>query len=152
MIDAQRSKILSESDNLARARTIQAAITLQRDRYTNASTRAAQLLTNSGQTESGVAPLGAAETPRTPRFPNKPFIFGGALALGGGFGVLLALFLEFLGRRVRSGGDLTSVMSAPLLAVVPNTAVRVSVWRRLSSRLPRVRIRLLPRRRRLAEA
>jgi uncharacterized protein involved in exopolysaccharide biosynthesis len=152
MIDAQRSKILSESNNLSRAEEIQAAIALRRDEYSKASTRSAQLLTNSGGTETGIAPLGAAQTPLKPKFPNKPFILGGTLVLGGAFGVLLALFLEFLGRRVRNASDLTAVISAPLLAVVPNTAARESIWKRLRPRLPRLRIGFLQRRRRVAEA
>lgn len=152
MIEAQRSKILSQSDNLAKARAIQFAIARRRIEYTNASTRAAEFLTKSGGTETGMAPLGVAEAPLAPKFPNKPFILGGTLVLGGMFGAMLTLFLEFLGRRVRYPIDLSAVMSAPLLAIVPNTSAKVGWLQRLRPRLPKLHRKILPFRRRVVEA
>lgn len=152
MIEAQRSKILSQSDNLAKARAIQFAIARRRIEYTNASTRAAEFLTKSGGTQTGMAPLGVAEAPLAPKFPNKPFILGGTLVLGGMFGAMLTLFLEFLGRRVRYPIDLSAVMSAPLLAIVPNTSAKVGWLQRLRPRLPKLHRKILPFRRRAVEA
>jgi succinoglycan biosynthesis transport protein ExoP len=57
-------------------------------------------------------------TPQNPSFPNMPLIMFGALGFGLGFGILASLLIELFGRRVRGAEDVTSVIDAPLLAVI----------------------------------
>ena len=82
--------------------------------------------------DTGLTPLDAAVTPKSPIFPNKLLILGGAIALGLGVGVLVALLAELFGRRVRGYEDLASAIDAPLLAIIAGPA------KRRRRRLPRL--------------
>ena len=50
--------------------------------------------------------------------PASIVIIGGSLGLGLVFGLLIALLVELLDRRVRSPEDLTAALGLPVLAVL----------------------------------
>ena len=62
--------------------------------------------------------MGTAFVPDQPSFPNRPLIIGGSFGLGLAFGLLIALLVELLDRRVRSPEDLTAALGLPVLAVL----------------------------------
>jgi succinoglycan biosynthesis transport protein ExoP len=117
-IAAQRSRVMANRENIERLRQLQTQVDVRREQYVRAATRAAELRREAETTETGASRLGDAVTPTEPVFPNRPLIVLGALVLGFGLGVLLALLAEMLGRRVRSIKDLNDAVDAPLLAIV----------------------------------
>ena len=115
---------------------------LRRNEFQNTATKAAQFRQEAAIGDSGLTPLGAAVTPRSPQFPNKPLILMGSLCLGVAFGVMVALLMELFGRRVRGVEDLQSSIDLPLLAVVaapPNPGASRGLRRaiRINSPSPR---------------
>ncbi len=64
----------------------------------------------------------------------------GAVAVGFGLGVMLALLLELLKRRVRSEDDLMAASGAPVLATVgtvrPPNSIRSKLIRLMERRRP----------------
>ena len=60
-----------------------------------------------------------AESGCLPTFPNRPLLAAGGLGVGLALGMMLALFLEFNDRSIRTEKDAASVMDLPLLISVP---------------------------------
>ena len=63
--------------------------------------------------------LSTAGMPDAPTFPNRPLLAAGGLGVGLALGLMLALFLEFSDRSIRTEKDASSVMDLPLLISVP---------------------------------
>ena len=63
--------------------------------------------------------LAAAGLPESPSFPNRPLLAAGGLGAGLGIGLLIAIFLEFSDRSIRTEKDAAAVMELPLLISVP---------------------------------
>jgi len=135
-LQAQKSKVLANRENLATLRQLQDEVDVRRDQFTKATQAAAQLHAQSATDDAGVSVLSEAVAPERPSFPNVPLVFLGALALGFTLGLLAALLTELLNRRVRTERDLRDVVhDAPLLAVVgPDSAERTHWWRSLLRR------------------
>jgi uncharacterized protein involved in exopolysaccharide biosynthesis len=55
----------------------------------------------------------------SPTFPNRPLLAAGGLGVGLALGLLLAVFLEFSDRSIRTEKDAAAVMDLPLLISVP---------------------------------
>ncbi|MCW5758151.1 MAG: hypothetical protein KIS90_00090 [Phenylobacterium sp.] len=102
--------------------------------------RAAQLNQEAEVLEAGVVPLAAAATPQAPDFPKKGLTMGVSIPLGLAFGVMIALLLELITRRVRSASDLASVVDAPVLAVLQNPSARRRRGPLLAFSIPRKRV------------
>ena len=117
MLEAQKSKVMAQRDKVERLRQLQAEVNIRREQFTRAASRTAALRQEAEIGDAGITRLDGATTPRRPIFPNVPLILGGGAALGLGFGILVALITELLGRRVRGIEDL-SVLDAPVLGVV----------------------------------
>jgi uncharacterized protein involved in exopolysaccharide biosynthesis len=125
--ETQKARVISMRDKLDRLNQLQREVDLRRDQYEKAAQRAADFRLQANVVESGLTVLGSAVAPTKPDFPNMPLITFGAIAFGGGLGVLLALLIEMLGRRVRSIDDLEDAIGAPVLAVVSD-AKREAKW------------------------
>lgn len=123
----QKSRVLANSDKLEQLRQMQAEVDLRRAQFDKTSNRAAEYSQEAGVADTGITPLGAAITPAKPSFPNVPLIVAGSLGLGLAMGLLMALLVEFMGRRIRGPEDLQALEEAPLLAVVSAPASRVSL-------------------------
>ncbi|MGB8434665.1 MAG: Wzz/FepE/Etk N-terminal domain-containing protein [Burkholderiales bacterium] len=72
-----------------------------------------------------------------PSFPNWPLNLALAVVLGAVLGVLIALIMESLDKRVRTEADVTDALEVPLLAVLPHARRPRAVTKRM---------RLLPHR------
>ena len=125
-VAAQTTKVIQKRDKIERLNQLQAEVTMRREQYNKSMGRIAELRQEASVADAGVSTLAEALMPDKPKFPNKPLILGGALALGFGLGLLLSLLLELFGRRVRSVEDLRAALDVPLLAIIdgPPTAKR----------------------------
>jgi len=121
---AQRSRVIAKRDELEQLRRLQAEVDVRREQYVKTATRAAELRQEAEVTDAGLTLLGSAVLPSSPAFPNKPLILLGAFGFGLAFGVLLALLLELLNRRVRSVEDMSTIVEVPLLAVITGPSDR----------------------------
>ncbi len=63
--------------------------------------------------------LTPAQLPDAPAFPNRPILAAGGLAAGFGLGVLIAMWLEFSDRCIRTEKDIAVAMDLPMLIAVP---------------------------------
>ena len=116
--ERQKAKVLGQSDKLDKLRQLQSEIELRKDQYLKATQRVAEFRLQSNVDNTGIMPLADAVVPTVPSFPDVPMIMGGAMVVGLGFGVLLALLTELLARRVRSADDLSYASGAPNFAIV----------------------------------
>jgi succinoglycan biosynthesis transport protein ExoP len=117
-VTAQKAKVIGKADKIGTLTQLQSEVDLRHDEFTATSAKAAQFRQEAALSDSGLTPLGAAVTPKSPQFPNYMLIIPGSLFLGLAVGVLVALLMELFGRRVRGVEDLASVVDLPLLAVV----------------------------------
>lgn len=104
--NAQVQKVLAQRGKADEARRLSVEVAVLREQYQKASTRMAELEQQSQSIESGLSLLGTATAPEKPSFPNWPLIILGSLGLGLLLGVVAALLVELLARRVRSAADL----------------------------------------------
>lgn len=126
MLEQQKAKVMAQREEVERLRLMQDEIDLRREQYKQAVARAAQLRQEAEVAEAGVSSLANAVTPQSPEFPKKGLTMAASIPAGAALGMLLALVLELLGRRVRSAEDLSSAASAPVLTVIHNPAARRS--------------------------
>jgi polysaccharide chain length determinant protein (PEP-CTERM system associated) len=63
--------------------------------------------------------LSAAGTPDSPSFPNRPLLAGGGFGVGLSLGLLLAIWMEFSDRSIRTEKDVAAAMDLPMLISVP---------------------------------
>jgi uncharacterized protein involved in exopolysaccharide biosynthesis len=117
-LQAQKSRVIGQRDQVERLRQLQGEVDLRRAQYTRMAGRAADLMLQAAATDTGMRPLGVVVTPRKPIFPNKLLMMGGAAGLGLGLGLGLALLVELIWRRVRGPEDLENGVEVPFLAVV----------------------------------
>ena len=117
-VEAQKAFIIANRDKLAKVQLLQADVNLREDQYNKVLAREADFRQQAGVVDAGISPLDAASAPQSPSFPNKPLIIGGSLGLGLCFGLLMALLIELLDRRVRGPDDLSAALGLPVLAVL----------------------------------
>jgi succinoglycan biosynthesis transport protein ExoP len=118
LVQAQKSRVIAQSGKLARLQQLEAEVDLSRDQLNKASAHVADLRQEAAIDDTGITPLGGAVTPQAPSFPNKLLILPGATVAGLGIGLLVALLMELLSRRVRGPEDLQYIGGLPLIAVV----------------------------------
>ncbi len=121
MFDAQRSRVLSQRGNLAEARQLLNEVTALRAQLARTSERTLQLEQEAQATETGLTRLGSATAPDAPSFPKPLPVLFGSIALGLGLGVLLALLIELLNRKVRGVDDLL-IDDVPVIGILPSAA------------------------------
>ena len=117
-IDAQKTLVIAERDKLAKLKSLQTEVDILRDQYNKSTQKEVEFRQEAAVTDAGLNPMGNATVPASPTFPNKQLIIGGCIGLGLVFGVLLALLIELLNRRVRGVEDLLSALKLPVLAVL----------------------------------
>lgn len=128
-LQAQKSKVLANSENLARLRQLQNDVDVRRDQYAKATQAAAQLRAQSATDDAGVSVLSDAVAPESPSFPKIPLVVFGSLGLGLVLGLLAALLTELLNRRLRTARDLQDVVrDSPLLAVIGPAGAKKRRW------------------------
>lgn len=115
---AQKARVLAQADKIDRLNQMQADIAVKRDQYQKLLSKAEDMKAIALAGDTNLEPMGNTNLPDDPAWPNKPLVIGGAIGLGAVLGVLLALLVELLARRVRSEDDLEYATGAPVLAVV----------------------------------
>lgn len=63
--------------------------------------------------------LSSAGLPDSPSFPNRPLFAAGGLGAGLGLGLLIAIWLEFSDKSIRTEKDIAASMDLPMLISVP---------------------------------
>ena len=63
--------------------------------------------------------LAAAGMPDSPSFPNRPIFAAGGMGAGLALGLLIAIWLEFSDKSIRTEKDAAAIMDLPLLISVP---------------------------------
>lgn len=143
MIEAQKEKVISRSDEVLTLRVHEDEISQKRRAFADAMKRALQMRQLATMEESGLSPVGEVAVPSTPIYPNPQMIIGVCIALGLAIGVLGCLLTEMLRLRVRSADQLEMAVGLRVLAVIPQIKTasrsraagapsrgRVSFWRR----------------------
>lgn len=117
-LQQQKSVVIAQRDKIEHLRQLQSEVDLRREQYQKTSERAAELSLEAGVADAGMSPVGVVVTPTKPAFPNKPLIILGSLGLGAGLGLVLAVLIELLNRRVRGIEDLDFDRNLNCLAIV----------------------------------
>jgi len=94
-------RVLANREKVGQLRVLNSEAAILRDRFSVARARAVEFHRNAEATTTTLTELGRTVAKPRPIFPNLPFVFGGALALGLVLGGLVALLTELLGARVR---------------------------------------------------
>ena len=123
---AQRTLVLGMKDKLNQLNQLDREVALRRIQYEKAAEKTADLRLQSNLSESGLVVLGDAIGNGNPSFPNWPIIIGLATGFGIALGVVVALLIELMARRVRGLEDLAFAGGVPVLAVVAEA--RPSPW------------------------
>lgn len=118
LLDAQTRKVLAQRGLVGEAQRLNNEISLLRDQYQKVASRSSELEQQAQSSETGVTLLGGAVAPDDPVSPNRLLIALGGVAGGLSLGLVLALGLELLDRRVRGVEDLMSV-GLPFVAAMP---------------------------------
>lgn len=116
--ERQRARVTGERDKVDQLQRMENDVALKRDQYLKASQRFADLRLEADTTNAQITDMGPTTGSTRPSFPNRPLIIGTAIATGLGLGILLALLVELLNRRVRSEDDLSGAAGAPVFATV----------------------------------
>lgn len=114
----QRARVVGDRDKVDQLQRMENDVALKRDQYLKAAQRFADLRLEADTTNAQITDMGPTTGSTNPSFPNRPLIIGSATASGLGLGILLALLVELLNRRVRSEDDLEGAASAPVFATV----------------------------------
>jgi uncharacterized protein involved in exopolysaccharide biosynthesis len=117
-IAQQRARVVGESDKIGKLNQLQAVVDTRHAVFDKSTALAAQQSEEALTVESGLTPLASASVPRSPAFPNPWLIIPGGLAIGFGLGVLTALLMEMLARRVRGVEDLIGSLDVPVLGLI----------------------------------
>ncbi|MEO8811736.1 MAG: Wzz/FepE/Etk N-terminal domain-containing protein [Caulobacteraceae bacterium] len=146
----QKSRVIANSDKIGKLNQLQFDVDLKRDQYNRASAKVAQYQEEAAVGDAGLTPLGNAVAPKAPSFPNYWLIVPGSLLLGFAVGILVALLMELVARRVRGVEDLQGAIDAPVIGVVAAPATPRTAGRpRFGIRMPDIK---WPSRRGMARA
>ena len=129
-LELQKSKVLSAREPILRLRLMQDELDQRHAELDELTASMGRLRELSGIANSSISPIGVAKPSPEPVFPNKGLILPATSGLGLVLGVLLALFVELLGRRIRAPRDLEMATGAPVLAEVPHVRKKRSSRRR----------------------
>jgi hypothetical protein len=110
--------VLAQAGKVDRLNQLEADILVKRDQYQKLSSQAEQFKAMALAAVSPLEPLGNTNLPDNPVWPNKLLVVGGSILLGAALGVVIALLVELMRRRVRSEADLEFASGVPVLAVI----------------------------------
>lgn len=129
-VSAQKARIIADSPKIGRLTQLQNDVDLRRDELAKLSQKVAQYRQEAVVSDAGITPMGPPSTPKAPSFPNYMLIIPGSIILGGGLGILVALLMELVGRRVRGSDDLAAIKDLPVIGVIGAPKSRnTSGWR-----------------------
>jgi succinoglycan biosynthesis transport protein ExoP len=90
--------------------------------YESASTRHSETSLESRMDQGNVAVLSPARAPTASSLPKLPLILGLAVVVGGLLGMIFALAIELVDRRVRGIDDLADAVGGQILGFLENTS------------------------------
>ena len=122
MMSEQTRKVLAQRGEVYEAQRLATDVSVLREQFNKTLTRAADLDRDSQSTETGLTLLGDAVAPDDPAFPKLGLVLGGSLAAGFVLGILVALLLELIYRKVRTTNDLALIGLPVLGAMAVNPA------------------------------
>lgn len=117
MYSAQQAKVLAQRGLVNEAQRLGADVAILRDQFNKTAARAAELAQEAESTEAGLTLLGNAVAPQELAFPKMPLVIFGSLGFGLALGLLIALIVELLSRRVRGAEDL-QISGVPVIGVM----------------------------------
>jgi polysaccharide biosynthesis transport protein len=130
MFNAQREKVLAQRGKLAEAKQLQNDVAVLRAQLNETQVKGAKEEQEAQSVDAGLTLLGSATPPDEAVFPRTIPVMLGAVVLGLGLGILLALLFELLNRRVRGPDDIM-IDGVPLIGVIQGRVTQ-SEPRRLS--------------------
>jgi len=95
------------------------AKTLYQDLLTKKSSAALGTSMENQQQGEQMHVVNPASLPADPSFPNRPIFAAGGLGFGLGLGMIIAIWLEFSDKSIRTAKDAAAIMDLPLLISVP---------------------------------
>jgi uncharacterized protein involved in exopolysaccharide biosynthesis len=117
-VEAQAKLVLSRKPVLDELLRLSREVEMKRTQYEEANRRTDQLKLASDQSEPGITVMGDPVASTTPSYPKVGQISMLSALMGLGLGLVMALLIEFIARRVRGHEDLALASGAPVLAVV----------------------------------
>lgn len=120
-VAAQQGRVLARREKIDELRKMQANIDVLREEAKKVTGRATELGTEASSNESGLTMLGSAVAPSRPSWPDIPMIVGVACMGGFVLGLLIALGIELVARRVRGPEDL-ALTGVPVIGVITSQA------------------------------
>lgn len=135
----QKARVLAQRADIDRISQMTRDIEVKRDQYLKSAQRAAEFRQQAEVGETGVTSLGDAVAPESPSFPNMPLILFGSIGFGLALGIVAALLVEMLARRVRSDDDLEYAAGVPVFAIIGQADDARAWYRRLARWIVRSR-------------
>jgi uncharacterized protein involved in exopolysaccharide biosynthesis len=131
--EAQRAKVFAMKDKLDKLNQLVSEVALRRQQYEQSARRTSELQLESNVSDPGLILLGDATVATRPSFPNWPLIIGLGIGAGAALGLVMALLVELLNRRVRGAEDLGYAARVPVFAVIGDR--RRPQWQQTLKRL-----------------
>lgn len=117
LFNAQRERVLSQRGKLAEAKQLQNDVAVLRAQLNETQIKGAKEEQEAQSADAGLTLLSSATPPDSASFPKTIPVMLGAIALGLGLGILLALLFELLNRKVRGPDDL-AIDGVPLIGMM----------------------------------
>jgi polysaccharide biosynthesis transport protein len=117
-VEAQAKLVLNRKPILDELLRLSREVEMKRAQYESANKRTDELKLAADQSEPGITIMGDPVASRTPSYPKVGQIALISALMGFGLGLVIALLMEFIARRVRGHEDLSFAAGAPVLAVV----------------------------------
>jgi capsular exopolysaccharide synthesis family protein len=118
-IDALHKDVTSIQDKMGQLQILQRGVETNRGLYDSLLQRLKEVGISTALTESNIQILDRAEVPYAPFKPNKPFNIALSVIFGLFGGVMLAFFVEYFDRTIKTPDDLANRSPIPLLGTVP---------------------------------
>ncbi|MBI5099492.1 MAG: polysaccharide biosynthesis tyrosine autokinase [Nitrospirae bacterium] len=118
-IDGLHKEVTSIQDKMGQFQILQRGVETNRVLYDSLLQRLKEVGVSTALTESNIQILDRAEVPGAPFKPNKPFNIALSVIFGLFGGVMLAFFVEYFDRTIKTPDDVEKGSPIPLLGMVP---------------------------------
>ena len=129
-LEAQKKRFLAAGDKYDKLAQLQREVVQRRAQYDKLAERTTQLRLESNTTDSGIRSIGEAVASNSPAGLAWPLVLLMGAAFGAVVGLVGALLIELLARRVRGAEDMEALVPAPVLGLISNEEPRGGWLRR----------------------
>jgi uncharacterized protein involved in exopolysaccharide biosynthesis len=133
--EAQKQKVVAQSGAVDMLNRMTRDIELKREQLAKLSDRVNDSRLSANVGDTGMSLLGDATSSGSPDFPKVPLVLAGSIGFGAALGIVLALLIEMIGRRIRSQEDLEHAAGAPVFAEIGARPKKLGFVRKLIARL-----------------